>query len=116
MENETTPVNSESILTSIKLLLGVMEDYEHYDTDIIIHINTVFMILRQIGVGPEEGFSIKDKTTTWDEYVSMDKIEGVKTYVYLKVKLIFDPPSSSILLEAMNQTIKELECRLNLEE
>lgn len=105
----------ESILTSIKLLLGVMEDYEHYDTDIIMHINTVFMILRQIGVGPEEGFSIKDKSTTWDEYVSADKIEAVKTYIYLKVRLIFDPPSSSIMVEAINRTISELEWRLNLE-
>lgn len=105
----------ESILTSIKLLLGVMEDYEHYDTDIIMHINTVFMILRQIGVGPEEGFSIKDKSTTWDEYVSTDKIEAVKTYIYLKVRLIFDPPSSSIMVEAINRTISELEWRLNLE-
>lgn len=105
----------ESILTSIKLLLGVMEDYEHYDTDIIMHINTVFMILRQIGIGPEEGFSIKDKSTTWDEYVSTDKIEAVKTYIYLKVRLIFDPPSSSIMVEAINRTISELEWRLNLE-
>lgn len=105
----------ESILTSIKLLLGVMEDYEYYDTDIIMHINTVFMILRQIGIGPEEGFSIKDKSTTWDEYVSTDKIEAVKTYIYLKVRLIFDPPSSSIMVEAINRTISELEWRLNLE-
>ena len=105
----------KSILTSIKLLLGVMEDYEHYDTDIIMHINTVFMILRQIGIGPEEGFSIKDKSTTWDEYVSTDKIEAVKTYIYLKVRLIFDPPSSSIMVEAINRTISELEWRLNLE-
>lgn len=105
----------ESILTSVKLQLNLTEDYEYYDADIIMHINSVFMILRQIGVGPEEGFSIKDKSTTWDEYISTDKIEAVKTYVGLKVKLIFDPPSSSIAVEAINRTLGELEWRLNLE-
>lgn len=105
----------ESILTSVKLVLNISEDYEHYDPDILMHINSVFMILRQIGIGPEEGFSIKDKTTTWGEYISTDKIEAVKTYVGLKVKLIFDPPSSSIAVDAINRTLTELEWRLNLE-
>ena len=68
----------DSILTSIKQLLGIMEDYEHFDKDIIMHINTVFMVLRQLGVGPEEGFSISDKSTTWEEFVPMKMIEAVK--------------------------------------
>lgn len=105
----------ESILTSVKQLLGIMEEYEHYDADIILHINTVFMILRQIGVGPEEGFSISDKSTTWDEFVPTKMIEAVKTYTYLKVRLLFDPPSSSIVTESVNRMITELEWRINLE-
>ena len=104
----------ESILTSIKKLLGIAEDYEHFDQDIIMHINTVLTILTQLGVGPETGFSIADKSTKWNEFIS-NKLyyEPVKTYVYLKVKLLFDPPQSSIVLEATNRMISELEFRLN---
>lgn len=104
-----------SILTSIKKLLGIAEDYEHFDQDIIIHINSVFMILRQLGIGPEKGFSINDKSTTWKDYVSdLELIESVKTYVYLKVRLIFDPPTGGVL-EAIKETIQELEWRLNVQ-
>ena len=104
----------ESILTSIKKLLGIAEDYEHFDQDIIMHINTVLAILTQLGVGPATGFSIADKSTKWNEFIS-NKLyyEPVKTYVYLKVKLLFDPPQSSIVLEATNRMIGELEFRLN---
>ena len=104
----------ESILTSIKKLLGIAEDYEHFDQDIIIHINSVLAILTQLGVGPATGFSIADKSTKWSEFIS-NKLyyEPVKTYVYLKVKLLFDPPQSSIVLEATNRMISELEFRLN---
>lgn len=104
----------ESILTSIKKLLGVDEEYEHFDTDIIIHINTVLMALTQIGVGPSEGFIIKDKTSVWTDFVPEKKAEAAKTYVYLKVKLIFDPPSSSAVIEAYERTCDELEWRLNV--
>ena len=104
----------ESILTSIKKLLGIAEDYDHFDQDIIMHINTVLAILTQLGVGPATGFSIADKSAMWKEFVS-NKLyyEPVKTYVYLKVKLLFDPPQSSIVLEATNRMISELEFRLN---
>ena len=104
----------ESILTSIKKLLGIAEDYDHFDQDIVMHINTVFTILTQLGVGPATGFSIADKSTMWNEFIS-NKLyfEPVKTYVYLKVKLLFDPPQSSIVLEATNRMISELEFRLN---
>ena len=106
----------ESILTSIKKLLGITEDYEHFDTDIIIHINSVFSILTQIGVGSENGFSISDKTATWSDFISDNvKIEMVKTYVYLKVKLLFDPPLNSSVTNSMEKTISELEWRLNVE-
>lgn len=105
----------ESILTSIKKLLGIAEEYEFFDEDIIMHINSVFMILNQLGVGPSEGFRIEDKTTTWDDYVSDNKnLAAVKSYIHLKVKLLFDPPLSSAVIESMKQMIQELEWRLNM--
>ena len=106
----------ESILTSIKLLLGITEEYDHYDPHVIMHINSVFTILKQLGVGPEKGFRIKDKTATWSDYiVETDDItfDSVKTYVYAKVKLIFDPPASSAHTEALKGIINEFEWRLN---
>lgn len=104
----------ESILTSIKKLLGIVEEYTHFDTDIIIHINTVLSILTQIGVGPSSGFSITDKTAVWTDFIGdLTTIEFIKSYVYLKVKLIFDPPPSSAAIEAINKTISELESRIS---
>ena len=106
----------DSILTSIKKLLGITEEYDTFDNDLIMHINSVFTILHQLGVGPEKGFSIKDESDTWDEYItSKQNLEAVKTYVYLKVRLIFDPPQSSIVAEAIKQQISELEWRLNVD-
>lgn len=106
----------ESILTSVKEMLGITEDYDVFDTVITMHINSVFMILRQIGVGPKNGFSIKDTTATWDQFLEgTDDYESVKTYVYLKVKLLFDPPLSTAVTEAIKQMITELEWRLNFE-
>ena len=106
----------ESILTSIKKLLGIPEDHEHFDVDIIMHINSVFMILTQLGIGPDDGFKITDKSTTWNEYLPDGvNIESVKSYMYLKVRLLFDPPSSSSIIESINRLISELEFRLNVE-
>lgn len=106
----------ESILTSIKKLLGIPEDHEHFDVDIIMHINSVFMILTQLGIGPDDGFKITDKSTTWNEYLPDGvNIESVKSYMYLKVRLLFDPPSSSSITESINRLISELEFRLNVE-
>lgn len=103
----------ESILTSIKKLLGVGESYTEFDADIVMHINSVFMILTQMGVGPSEGFSIEDDTTTWNEFIpDLKNFEAVKTYVYLKVKLIFDTPDRSSVVESTNRMISELEWRL----
>lgn len=106
----------ESILTSIKKLLGITEEYEHFDSDIIMHINSVFMVLNQLGVGPENGFSIKDKYQTWSEFINADdpRFEAVKSYMHLKVKLLFDPPASSIVAESINRMIAEYEWRLNV--
>ena len=103
----------ESILTSIKKLLGIPEDHDHFDVDIIMHINSVFMILTQLGVGPSKGFTIEDETAEWTDFVSdTTKIEAVKTYVYLKVRLLFDPPTSSAVMESINRMISEYEWRL----
>lgn len=105
----------ESILTSVKKMLGITEDYEHFDQDIIMHINSVFMILWQLGVGPSECFSIRDNTAIWSDFMGDNtKIEAVKTYIYLRVGLLFDPPLSSSVLEAKNNQIKELEWRLHI--
>lgn len=104
----------ESILISIKKLLGIAEDYDHFDPDLIMHINTVFMILHQMGVGPKEApFMIEDEGAIWDNFIKDAKdLQPVKTYIALKVKLVFDPPTSSSHLQAINDTIKELEWRL----
>ena len=104
-----------SILTSVKKLLGITEECTDFDADLIMHINSVLMILTQIGVGPSEGFSIKDKEDSWEDFVSdTTKFESVKSYVYMKVRLMFDPPSSSAVMESMNRMISELEWRLNV--
>lgn len=107
----------ESILTSIKKLLGIEEDYEHFDADIIMHINSVFMILTQLGVGPSEGFIIEDKSATWSDFLDdteLVNLAAVKSFIHLKVRLLFDPPSSSGSIESMNKLLSELEWRLNI--
>lgn len=104
----------DSILTSIKKLLGIDEDYEHFDTDLIIHINTVLNILIQLGVGPVEGFAISDKTAEWTDFVGdYPNLEAVRTYTYLKVRLVFDPPTSSSAVQSIERCISELEWRIN---
>ena len=105
----------ESILTSIKKLLGIDEEYTQFDSDIIMHINSVVLNLTQLGVGPSEGFLIEDDTATWDDFIGdSNQLQAVKSYVYLKVKLLFDPPLSSSVTESMNRMISELEWRLNV--
>ena len=104
-----------SILTSIKKLLGIAEDYEHFDQDLIIHINSVFAILKQMGAGPAEGFFISDKTSEWSDFTNGElDIEMIKSYVYLKVRLLFDPPLSSAVMESINRLISELEWRISV--
>ena len=106
----------DSILTSIKKLLGITEDYKQFDTDIIIHINSVFMILTQLGVGPSSGFRISDEFANWSDFLPENKnLESVKDYVYLKVRLLFDPPASSAVLESFKALANELEWRIKVE-
>ena len=103
-----------SILTSIKKLLGIAAEDTSFDGEIIIYINTAFMSLNQLGIGPAETPVISSKIDTWSSaFGDMKDIEAIKTYVYLKVRLVFDPPSSSFVIEAMNKQIAELEWRLN---
>ena len=103
-----------SILTSIKKMLGVAEDYTEFDEDIITHINSVFLNLTQLGVGPQEGFMIEDNTAVWEDFIDNSiQLQAVKTYMYLKVKLLFDPPLSSSVTESFTRMIAELEWRLN---
>lgn len=105
----------DSILTSIKKLLGMDADYTAFDTDVIIHINTALAILCQLGVGPEKSFRIRDDSATWQDFVGEDtRLDDVKDYVYLKVKLLFDPPSSSAAIQSTESLISEIEWRLNV--
>ena len=115
MDNEVT--NTEGILESIKKMLGLLKEYTAFDSDIIIHINSVFTILNQLGVGPKEGFKITGYEEQWSDFTN-DKlnIENVKTYVYLKVRLLFDPPLNSSVLDSTKQLIGEYEFRLNITE
>jgi hypothetical protein len=106
---------NDSILTSIKKLLGIGEEYTQFDADLIMHINSVFSILTQLGVGPVSGFMIEDKSTTWSQYADDEtKYTLVESYMYLKVKLLFDPPLSSAVIECYKEQISEYEWRLNV--
>ena len=105
---------TESILTSVKKMLGITEEYTHFDADIIMHINSVFVILYQMGVGPSDCFSISDKSATWTDFGDGAETAMVKSYLFQKVKLIFDPPQASAVIEAMNRQISEMEWRLNV--
>lgn len=107
----------ESILTSVKMaLMGVTEDYTAFDPQIILNINSVFTTLWQLGVGPGNGFSINDATTKWSDYLSDNEelLQFVKLFVVNRVKLSFDPPSSSFVLSALETQTKELEWRISI--
>lgn len=107
---------NESILTSVKKLLGITAEYNHFDADIIMHINTVFMVLMQLGVGPVNGFTISDASATWGDFLQSSKqLEAVRSYVYLRVKMMFDPPQAGAVIQSTERLISELEFRLNVE-
>ena len=108
--------NMDNILSSIKKLLGIPTEETAFDSDIIMHINSVFMILNQLGVGPTNGFTISDDYALWSDFIpDGQNIELVKSYMYMKVRLMFDPPSSSAVLSAMEKSISEFEWRLNVQ-
>ena len=105
--------NEESILDYVKKLLGIQKDYTHFDPDIIYGINAAFAVLTQLGVGPEEGFMVSDDTAKWTDFVSdTARLSLIKEYVYLKTRLLFDPPTSAALIDVMNKSASEYEWRL----
>ena len=108
----------QSILTNIKKLLGIPEEYEHFDADLIMHINGVLMTLTQIGVGDPNGFMISDKSATWKDFIGAEEnhalVASIYSYVYMKVKLMFDPPQNSFAIESLNKLIAECEWRINV--
>lgn len=103
-----------TILSSVKKSLGITDSMTHFDDVIIMHVNTVFVILNQMGVGPEEVFSIEDNYSYWDDFSTDVSMNMVKSYMYLKVKMLFDTPTGSVK-EAIERSINELEFRLNAE-
>lgn len=111
-------VFDESILTSVKKVLGIPEYYEHFDQDVLLHLNSVMSILHQLGVGPENGFVVEDDSTTWSDLfdgdIDTNKMMYVKSYVCLRVRLLFDPPASSGAIDAMERQMRELEWRITV--
>lgn len=107
----------QSILKSTKKILGIADDYTVFDLDIITHINSAFSTLTQLGVGPTTGFMIDDESDVWDDFIDVDldpQYNSVKSYVFLKVRQLFDPPQTSYLISAVERQIQELEWRLNV--
>lgn len=108
---------SSSILGTMReMLTGSIEDSAEFDPQIILHINTVLSTLNQLGVGPDEGFVIESSDETWEDFIGEDlnKYNMVKTYMYLKVRLVFDPPQNSFIVKSFEDQCKELEWRLNV--
>lgn len=106
---------TNSILTSIKKLLGLVEEYEYFDADIVMHINSALAILTQLGVGPSEGFMITGEDETWSAFIpDGSNLEMIKSFVYMKVKLLFDPPLSSAVIESTNRMLSEFEWRIQV--
>lgn len=105
----------ESILTSIKKLRGIDEECIDFDANIIICINSALMILNQLGVGPKEGFAIEDDQALWSDFLGENNtdFQAVKSYIDAKVHLMFDPPQSATLVEALEKEVEELGWRLN---
>lgn len=107
--------NPESILGSVKKMLGIPNEYKNFDLDIVMHINSVLFILCQLGMGPESGYAISDDSDEWTDFIPEGtNLELVKSYVFMKVRVLFDPPQSSVVMESMNRMISEFEWRINV--
>lgn len=107
-------MDTDNILQSIKKLLGLSEEYYVFDPDIVIYINTAFLELVQMGIGPEEGFAISiDGENKWSEFEpNVFKQDAIKSFVYIKVRMLFDPPQNSQVVEALNKSLNEIQWRL----
>jgi hypothetical protein len=107
---------TDSILSSTKKVLGIAEDYTAFDADVLMHINSVFSTLHQLGIGPLAGFMIEDKDAVWSDFLLNDlRLNNIKTYMYLRVRMLFDPPATSFHIGAMKEQIQELEWRINIQ-
>lgn len=106
---------TNSIFLTIKKMLGIAEEYHAFDLDIITNINSVFLSLNQLGVGPIKPYQISGEEETWDDFQIENPIPGVQTYVYLKTRLLFDPPTNSFLVDNIQKQIAELEWRMNVQ-
>lgn len=105
----------DSILDSTKKALGMGAEYDVFDPDVAMHINSVFSTLHQLGIGPEAGFAIEGPDDTWDMFLGEDaRLNSVRTYMFLRVRLLFDPPSTSFALQSMKEQVQEFEWRLNV--
>lgn len=110
----TTPMDG-SILNTIKRALGLEPDYDTYDLEVITHINSVFSTLQQLGVGTDEAYEIESADNKWEEFLENDKnLNAVKSYIFMRVKLIFDPPGNSFAVESLQKQVDQLEWRLNV--
>lgn len=106
---------TDSILNSTKKVLGIADDYYAFDPDILMHINTVFSVLNQLGVGPDEGYFVEDDSAVWSDFYQDDlNYNMIRTYVFLRVKILFDPPATSFVLDALTKQYEELEWRINV--
>ena len=106
----------DSILDSVKKVLGIHEEYKAFDVDVIMHINTAFFLLNQLGVGPEEGFSIQDSSSKWSDFTGTSKnLEAIRSYIFVRVRLLFDRPETSYGIQALERQAKELEWRLSVQ-
>lgn len=104
----------DSILLSVKKMIGLTEEYKQFDDDLIMHINSAFAVLNQLGVGPKVAYSISGENENWSEFLTDQNVENVKSYMYMKVKMLFDPPSTATMHEAFERQIQEMEWRLNV--
>lgn len=104
-----------SILQDTKKMLGIPAEHTQFDSDLVMHINGVFNILNQLGVGPKEGFFILDEAAEWEDFTTNVNLNLVKSYMYVKVRMIFDPPTSGIVMGSLEKIISEFEWRLNVE-
>lgn len=115
MADEPTSTLSNSILTSIKMSLGIQPECTHFDNDIIMNINAALSVLTQIGVGPSTGYTITDAVDEWDDFIDGNlNFELVKQYVYLRVRRAFDPPINATIMQSLNNMISEYEFRLSV--
>ena len=106
---------SDSILITIKKMLGIDQAYTPFDMDIIVFINSTFLTLHQLGIGPAEGFSIRDYSAKWSDFLADDEnLRAVQEYIYMKVRMVFDPPGNSFVMNAFEEQCREFEWRMNV--